>query len=313
MIKLIIFIGIVDNIKSDKDQLRILCRCDIIRAQIYQIFSQLDIFAHQRKSKSGTRGVCMKKEDRRVKIVELLREHRTLRLPELAEYLNASVITVRRDLTALEEKGLIRKIYGGAAYLDTPESNQSHLLFSSRVATNHPLKQRIGITAAQLIRDDDSVILDIGTTCLEVARHLKTRSGITVLTNSVAILNELLDADLEVYALGGKLRGNELSLTGPQAFSAIRNFCVTKAFIGVGGISIENGITNFNRDSAELCSAIIERAVHVYLVADSSKFGKVAFSVIGDLSCVDTVITDSGIPKEYIEAFQEKGVEVIVC
>lgn len=236
-----------------------------------------------------------------------------LRIPELTQLLDVSVITIRRDLDFLEQQGLLRKVYGGATYLDTPESNQSHLLFTSRIAQNRHLKERIGRTATQLVNSGDSVILDIGTTCLEVARHLKARTDITVLTNSIAILNELLDAPMEVYSLGGRLRGSELSLTGPQAFSAIRDFCATKAFIGVGGISLENGLTDFNRDSAELCAAIIRRAQQVYVVADSSKFGKAAFSVIGELDCVDGIITDSGIPKKYADALEERGVKVILC
>ncbi len=255
----------------------------------------------------------MKKADRQTSIVELLRQHRTMRIPELAEVLGVSVITLRRDLTELESRSLIRKIYGGASYIDIPQSARTHPPFASRIARNHALKERIGMTAASLIHPGDSVILDIGTTCLEVARFLKRSRNITVLTNNVAILNELVDADLEVYSLGGRLRGSELSLTGLQAFSALRDFHTTRAFIGVGGISLDGGLTSYNRDSADLTSAIISRADHVCLVADSSKCGKTALCAVGSLDRVDTVITDSGMPEEYAAAFAEHGVQVILC
>ncbi len=255
----------------------------------------------------------MQQSERQGRILKLLEEKKTVTIPELTEACGVSVITIRRDLDALAGKGLIRKVYGGASLPERqPLDLSPHPSFLSRITRHHDHKERLGFTAASLVQEGDTVILDIGTTCLEIAKALKKRVGITVLTNSLAILNELADSGLEVHALGGRLRGRELSLTGQQACEAMKDFYANKAFISVSGVSLENGLTDFNIDSSELCAAITRRAGHVYLVTDSSKFGKIAFSVIGPLECVHSVITDSGIPQEYADAFKARGVELIL-
>ena len=255
----------------------------------------------------------MLQKERQNRILKLLEEKKTATIPELTSEFGVSVITIRRDLDALAAQGLIRKVYGGASLPERqPHDLSPHPSFLARTTRNHPQKERLGSRAASLVQEGDTVILDIGTTCLEIAKALKPRTGITVLTNSLAILNELADSNLEVHALGGRLRGRELSLTGQQAYSAINDYYANKAFISVSGVSLENGLTDFNIDSSELCAVITRRAGHVYLVTDSSKFGKIAFSVIGPLECVHSVITDSGIPSEYTDAFRARGIALIL-
>jgi DeoR/GlpR family transcriptional regulator of sugar metabolism len=250
---------------------------------------------------------------RRSQILALLREQGMVKIPELAKTFGVSVITIRRDLDELVHSGLVEKVYGGAILapqkMQEPEAQR---LFHARLAQNHREKRLIGMAAAKLVKDGETIILDIGTTPLEVAKHLEDHENLTVLTNSLPILNQLADARLNVYSLGGKLRGNELALHGSLAYKALNDFCVDKAFIGAGGITLKNGITDHNLDSAELCAAIASRSRQTILVADSSKFGKDASVIIGPLTCVETIITDSGIPEGYAEGIRKAGIELII-
>ena len=252
-------------------------------------------------------------KERRNQILAMLHRQGMVKIPELAKAFDVSVITIRRDLDELVRAGQVQKVYGGAVLapqaIREPEAQR---LFHARLAQNHREKRLIGMAAAKLVKDGETIILDIGTTPLEVAKHLGEYDDLTILTNSLPILNQLADTHLNVYSLGGKLRGNELALHGSLAFKALNDFCVDKAFIGAGGITLENGITDHNLDSAELCAAIASRSRQTILVADSSKFGKDASVIIGPLTCVETIITDSGIPEGYAEGIRKAGVELII-
>lgn len=255
----------------------------------------------------------MIQKERRNQILTMLHQQGMVKIPELANAFGVSVITIRRDLDELVRSGLVEKVYGGAILAQQKaEEPEAQRLFHARLAQNHREKRLIGMAAAKLVKDGETIILDIGTTPLEVAKHLGEYDDLTILTNSLPILNQLADTRLNVYSLGGKLRGNELALHGSLAFKALSDFCVDKAFIGAGGITLENGITDHNLDSAELCSAIASRSRQTILVTDSSKFGKDASVIIGPLTCVETIITDSGISAEYADGIRQTGIELII-
>lgn len=254
----------------------------------------------------------MLRNERQKQILELLRERGTVKIPQLTEAFGVSVITVRRDLDELVSQGLIKKVYGGATLPEEVEPEPVHRIFNSRIERRHRQKRLIGIAAAKLVNEGDTIVLDIGTTALAIAKNLKQFDDLTVLTNSLPVLNTLADSQLNVYSLGGKLRGSELALYGSLAFNSLNEFCVDKAFIGAGGITLENGITDFNRDSAELCAAIAQRARQTILVTDSSKFGHDVSAVIGPLEMVDTIITDDAITPEYAEGLKNKGIQLII-
>lgn len=255
----------------------------------------------------------MLRKERQQQILAMLQKQGSVKIPELTEAFNVSVITIRRDFDEMAGEGLIQKVYGGAvlAEQDIPEPDAQRL-FHARLEHNHREKRMIGIAAAKLVEDGETIVLNIGTTLLEIAKNLRNLENLTVLTNSIPILCELANTRLNVYSLGGKLRGNELALHGSLAFNSLNDFCVDKAFVGAGGVTLANGITDHNRDSAELCSAIINRSRQTILVVDSSKFGRDVSAVIGPLSCVKTVITDSGISKEYADGLRQMGVELII-
>ena len=256
----------------------------------------------------------MLQKERKNQILAILNKEGMVKIPDLAKAFGVSVITIRRDLDELVRSGSVEKVYGGAilAQQAAPEP-EAQRLFHARLAQNHREKRLIGMAAAKLVNDGETIILNIGTTPLEVAKHLGDYDDLTVLTNSLPILNQLANTKLNVYSLGGKLRGNELALHGSLAFKALNDFCVDKAFIGAGGITLKNGITDHNLDSAELCTAIASRSRQTILVTDSSKFGKDASVIVGTLNCVDTIITDSGIPEEYAEGIRKAGIELIIA
>lgn len=256
----------------------------------------------------------MLQSERRNQLLAMLHKQGTVKIPELAKAFDVSVITIRRDLDEMARAGWIRKVYGGAILVpQTAPEPEAQRLFHARLAHNHREKMMIGLAAAKLVKDEETIILNIGTTVLEVAKHLGTYEELTVLTNSIPILNQLADTKMNVYSLGGRLRGSQLALHGSLAFKALNDFCVDKAFIGAGGITLQNGITDHNLDSAELCTAIASRSRQTILVTDSSKFGKDASVVVGPLTCVDTIITDSGISEEYAEGIRQAGIELIIA
>lgn len=241
------------------------------------------------------------------------RKNKKAEIQELAETFEVSVITVRRDLDELEKKGFIRKVYGGAVLLENPEP---YLLsqpgFASRMNIRRQQKTAIAAAAAELVNAGDVIVLDIGTTCLETAKCLKGIAELTVITTSLPVLNELSDTDITLISLGGLVRKHELALCGSITRNSLRDFCINKAIIGAGGISLERGVTTFSRDSAEVVSAIIERADEVILVTDSSKFDRNVLSVAAPLEKISTIVTDKGIPEAYIEACREKGIRLIM-
>ena len=255
----------------------------------------------------------MLRRERQARIIGLLKEEKSVTIKDLAQRLDVSVITIRRDFEELSRSGQIKKVYGGAVLPDTPPGQPGQPFFTSRLHQQRAEKIHIAAEAARLVEDGDLILLDIGTTCLEVARQLKDRKHLTVLTNSIPILVELMDSELEVYSLGGQLRSKQQSLYGSIALKSLGDFCVNRAFISVAGITLANGLTGHNRDSAELCAAIIQRAEQAVLVADSRKFGKNSMAVIGPLDCVDTIITDAGLSKEYADEIRARGIDLIIA
>ncbi len=248
--------------------------------------------------------------ERHRRIQELLRDRRVVRVSALSEIMGVSEVTVRRDLEALERRGLLERTHGGAvltqrmraepAYLDAANSNPSE-------------KRQIGQTAAGLVEPGDAVYLNGGTTTLEVFRNLRA-PGVTVITNHVGIALEAPDHDIDLLLLGGHYRAPSNSVVGPFATDALRRTHATKAFIGVEGISMGSGLTTPVAAEAEIARVMIEQTRgRVAVVADHSKIGTVADFVIGPLGQVDRLIVDAGIGMEIRDQFVEAGVDVIVA
>lgn len=251
----------------------------------------------------------MLNRDRQSMIIDILHQDKSVQITDLVEKFNVSIATIRRDLKELEDQQLIKRIYGGAVLVDRPTLQP----FFPRANRHKEEKARLAAAAASLIQEGETIVLDIGTTVFEIAKNIKNKQNLVVLSNSLPVLNELEACkDIQVYSMGGQLQPAMHALTGSIAEHTLNNYFVDKAFIGVAGISIEHGLTNFNQECAQLCAATIRRARQTILVADSSKFGKTNFAIVGGLNSVHTVITDDGIPEQYRDYFEKHGIELIV-
>ena len=177
--------------------------------------------------------------ERHRRIQELLRQHRVVRVSVLSETMGVSEVTIRRDLEALERRGLLERTHGGAVATQWMRSEPGYL---EAISSNTEEKRAIGSAAAAMIEAGDALYLNGGTTTLEVFRHLRA-SGVKVVTNHIGIALEASERNVELLLLGGHYRGPSNSVVGPFATDALRRTHATKAFIGVEGIGITSGLT----------------------------------------------------------------------
>ncbi|SCY33435.1 DeoR/GlpR family DNA-binding transcription regulator [Alkaliphilus peptidifermentans] len=247
-------------------------------------------------------------EERKANILRILERNYRIQVNDLTEELKVSESTIRRDLQDLEQEGLLKRTHGGAVKL---ENTSFEPTMDEKEQVNIAAKAEIGKRAAALIEDNDTVILDAGSTTLQIAKNIKSKN-VTVLTNSILIALELSkNNDVEVVVTGGYIRKEIVSLVGPITDKIIKSFRVDKAFIGANSITIEDGYTTPNIDEAHTKSIMIKSSKEVYIVADNSKFGKVSFSKIADANEVDGIITDNGIEQHLIEKYMSKNIQII--
>lgn len=252
----------------------------------------------------------MYSEERKQKILELIQSSGSMSTAELAKSVGASPITLRKDLAILESMGLVKRTHGGA--ISKGIANRMELSFSEKTNFNLEEKARIAGRASEMIQVGDSIILDAGTTTLQIAKNIKDKIDIHVLTNSVYNLLELAESPgIEVSLTGGSLRKISRSLIGPLAISSLKNVHAGKLFLGATGVSIEKGLTSPNMIEAQTKSAMIRAADTVILAVDHSKFGKTALGKFGEIEEVQILITDKKAPSEVIERIKQKGIEVI--
>lgn len=255
----------------------------------------------------------MKTETRLERILHQLQETGSVSVDGLSEEFGVSVATVRRDLKKLEKGGMLHRTHGGATMIEPLfyEPFRSDSSFQEQVARYAQEKRRIGLAAAELVKEGDTIALTPGTTTLEVVRGIRHRRNITVITNTVNVAMELSKRnDLNVFVTGGYLRGEWFSLVGGSTIEALRRVFVDKVFIGANGIDAERGLTVFNAAEAEVNRVMIEQAREKIAVADHSKLGVVANFLLCRTEEVDLLITDSGASEQATAAFEEKGVKI---
>ncbi|MBI2914656.1 MAG: DeoR/GlpR transcriptional regulator [Firmicutes bacterium] len=240
----------------------------------------------------------------------MLSARRVASLRELCAVLGASERTVRRDLARLALQGVLERTHGGARL--SRDGSEAELAFRVREHRQADEKRRIAKAAAGLVRRGSCLIIDSGTTALQVARALPPGQGLTVLTNSVPVAWELaLRDDVMLVMSGGTLRGATLSLMGPQTDEFFGSVRADLAFIGASALSLERGLMNSNLFEAGAKKAMIRSAGKVVLVADRTKFEYQDFSVFAGFSDVDVFITDGGSPPECVDTVKGMGVMVI--
>ncbi|HEX7412044.1 MAG TPA: transcriptional repressor AgaR [Bacteroidales bacterium] len=251
--------------------------------------------------------------ERRMSIVKLLSANEQVFVPDLSKEFSVSEVTIRNDLEQLESKKLLIRARGGAMSVDHVVSYDMHL--GDKHKFNMQEKSRIGKAAARLIKDSDTIIIDSGTTTLEVIKYLPpTLNNLTVITNALNIANQLItNQNVNLIIPGGVLRKNSLSLIGPLAEKSFKNFFVDKVFLGVDGFDTRQGISTPNMEEAYLNQIMIDIAREVIIVTDSTKFLRKSLAFICKTDRIDTVVTDSGITDEDKKRLEDAGIKVIVA
>ncbi|MCM1388410.1 MAG: DeoR/GlpR family DNA-binding transcription regulator [Bacillus sp. (in: Bacteria)] len=244
--------------------------------------------------------------ERRNLILEKIHEDKKVIVGELSKEYDVSEETIRRDLDKLEEDGHVIKSYGGAIL---NEKSSIDLPFNIRWKANPQGKQRIAELISEEIEDGDHIMLDASTTAVFIAKNIKQKRHLTVVTNSIEILLELSDVSgWDIIAAGGLLKAGSMSLLGKKAADSIRSYHVDKVFFSCKGIDLENGVTDGNDETAGIKQNMIQAAKKVYLAVDSSKFGKTALSEICALSGIDAIVTDKKPDDDWLKIFDKMGI-----
>ena len=251
-------------------------------------------------------------DERQARIAELVMTRGRARIGELASQFGVTEPTIRKDLSALQQRGMLKRTYGGALALHPIVDRE----FAGREGTNRSGKEAIAAACVDLLRDGDSVFLDSGTTVDAVAHALasgqRDRLRLSVLTNTIAVASALADVPgIDCVLLGGQLQPSEGSLVGPLALENLQRFAFSSAFLGVSGFS-ELGISVGSLAEASLKAAVIERARRVVLPLDHSKVGSTDFAKVSDLDAVDVVVMDeaSSAVRDLCTAY---GIELITA
>ena len=249
-------------------------------------------------------------KERRALIMRLLEQNAEVRVTDLSRDTGISEVTIRKDLTILENRHLLVRTRGGAMRRPVENPNEDTTIAKKQLF-NFKEKERIGAEAARMIKDGDFIMLDSGTTTLEVARHLGRFHNLHIVTNAMNIATELMAYKrFEVVLLGGNVRVNSHSTVGPLALSVLRNFRGYKLFLGVDSFSVENGVSTPSLEEALLNQLMIQQADKVIAVFDSSKFNKRSYVHIADAEQLDCIITDNAIPPGMSSKLKSAGIEV---
>jgi DeoR family transcriptional regulator, aga operon transcriptional repressor len=252
-------------------------------------------------------------EQRRRKIMDMIEEKGQVTVGDLVEKFSISAVTVRADLDVLSSQGMAVRSHGGA--VRQVESSQEYPLRLKKTL-HHAEKVRIGRAAAELIQDNETVILDSGTTTVEIARQLKARrlQSVTVITHSLNVACELMDAGgISLIMIGGVLRPISCSFVGPQAEGMVREFHADRLFLGVDGFDLEIGASTPDVLEAQLNGLMMRISKEVNVVADFSKLGRRSVSRIGSISGVHRLITDTKVPAEFSEALRKAKIDLITA
>ncbi len=250
--------------------------------------------------------------ERRNRILELLIINRAITVKELCDSLETSEATIRRDLTIMEEEGKLERTHGGAV-LNTDVFLDNEEIYRKKEQMHSSEKAAIAAKAFEFIEDNDSIILDSGTTTLELAKLIgKSNVKITVITNSTTFSSLLVNnPNLELILLGGKVRLKTLAVVGNTANEMLKRLRVNKAFMAVNGISAEEGLMTPDLEEAEIKRTMINSAMERFVMADYSKFKRLAMCKIVPVTMIDYVITDTRVEQGVIEKFEQNDVKVI--
>ena len=250
--------------------------------------------------------------ERRKDIVEKIKKNQTLKVQNLVSEYQVSIETIRRDLEFLEKQGYLQRVYGGAVLhgyysITEPEHVQ-------REQSNSNKKQAIGKQAAALVNDGDSLFIDYGTTTIEMVRRLGGKKNLIILTNAMLIAQELTrlakGAGWKIILLGGEVRENEFTVSGAMTDSNLKNFFLHKVILGVGGINVQSGVTDYHIAESSTRRLAMEQAGTIIGLADCSKFGVTALNQICPADKLDILVTDWTVPETVLDEYRALGITV---
>ncbi len=253
----------------------------------------------------------MYKETRWQKILEIIQNFGKADVNELARELVVSEMTIRRDLSAMMQQGLIERTHGGAVLPKEHSLLQMPILL--RLYEQNDEKKAIAGAVARMIKHNEKIYIAAGTTAYWVAKAIKNRSDLTVVTNSLPVANLLaLSKDMEVIVVGGYLRRNEYSLVGPFAESMVHDLRLDKVIMGIGGIHPDYGLTNAYPQEMMMDRAYLSMSDNIVVVADHTKIGRVATSRTADITAAHQIVTTHLAPLDIVERIRKQGVEVVL-
>ena len=249
--------------------------------------------------------------ERQQDIARLIEKNGRARVTDLALRFSVSAVTIRKDLLVLEADRKVVRTHGGAI---VPQAHRPEPAFDIRERLQRDEKSRIGAAAAALVSDGQSIVLDASTSASYVARHLKLRDSwhfLTVVTNSIRIALDLAGhPGITVLMLGGRVRGEALSVVGPLGDGVFRRVNVQTAFLGAAGFTVENGLTDAMEEEAQIKRSMVSAAREVIAVVDHTKWGRTASATFCRTDGLTGVITDDEAPAEMVERLEAMGITV---
>ncbi len=248
--------------------------------------------------------------ERQKKILEYLRLRPSVSVIELSAEFGVSTVTIRKDLNRLKELGEIERTHGGAMSISKSSYEPAE---DAKEEVNRENKLSIAAKAVELVEPGSTIILDAGSTTLELAKLLIDRAipDVTVITHALNIANVFRDNDVyHLVMIGGQYRRGIMSFVGPYAVRMLEELHADKAFIGINGYTIEEGMTTPSPYEGEMKRTIINRCRECFLTADSRKYGTVYMSKVGDLAELDGIITDEELPKNIVRSMTERGIHI---
>lgn len=248
--------------------------------------------------------------ERRSQIEQMILKNKSVLVPELAKLFDVTTETIRSDLAKLEKQGILVRTYGGATLVESAEADME---IHKRETVNFEGKQSIGRRAAEMIHDGETVFLDASTSSLHLARNIKDKNGITVITNAEKIVAELADCEnIRVICTGGRLHKKNMSYIGRIVEETIRtHYYANKVFFSCRGVTLGRGMMESIEAEAEIKKAMIACADKAIFLCDKNKLGRLGVRRIGGLEKIDCMITDIQLDEEWTVALGEKDVSLI--
>lgn len=247
--------------------------------------------------------------ERKNHLLSLLQDKKSITVQEAAETFQVAEETIRRDFRSLEAKGLIVRTHGGALLADDINMEPS---LEIREGINIEGKNVMGSRAAELVHDRETLFLDASTSSLYVAKHLKTKNGLTVITNAERIILELAKCeDITLISTGGYVRKKSLSCVGQAAENAISSYHADKVFFSCKGFSPKLGATDSNEQESSLRKLMIQHSGEAVFLCDHTKFDRVGYIATAQLEDIDYLVSDTKLPTDWKEDIQKNDVQII--